>query len=213
MIRPFAMGWAAMMLVMGGPLRGQDAPVAGTNAPPKIEDRIKELRETRKKASARIQQIDAVLIPVKEEIAAKLFEITKEEYRALLLQSKRPDVAARYFQKMQAAYTATQDGIAQYFDDVYESLLAGHLWMGREDSLVKQDAEMFNEMEKQVLEGMKKLSNWPELQKLIEEREKLELASSIPDPFIKYHLERRAWWRNYPDYIPTLQDTQSTGTP
>ena len=201
------------LVAVVGPLPAQEAPSAGTNAPAKIEERIKELQETRKKASARIQQIDAVLLPVKEEIAAKLFEITKEEYRALLVQSKRPDVAARYFQKMQAAYTATQDGIAQYFDDVHGSLLSGQLWMGREESLVKQDAEMFNEMEKQVLEAMKMLPNWAELEKLIAEREKLEAASRIPDPFLKYHLERRAWWRTYPDYIPTLQDTQPAGTP
>jgi hypothetical protein len=209
-------------LLAPGPVPAQDA--ADTPAPDSTEtaaeaaaesnpvqvrannarELVKQMNEEAAKDEARIKEIEALLFPYEDKIAQELFFMTAGEYTFLRRQANSSRTAAQYFQAQQQIDRSSWDGVSFFFDTAYDAVRAGYLWVGREQGLVNEDVQLFNDIRTKVQEEMRKRPDGQEMLKLAAERDQLVGKSRASAPLLKYFNERRQWWKSYPDYEATI---------
>jgi len=155
----------------------------------------------------RIREIDAVVSKAFAEQAPKLFGITPEEFDFLRRQAEVESSALTdYFKANRRSGLNTIEEADMYFDNAYQALQAGEFWFGREESLLEKDKSLYNSMAQAIAVELAKTE---EGMKILDLRsEKQELISELKDqqPIYEYLLERRRWWRYYPDYEALLNN-------
>lgn len=165
---------------------------------------VKQMNEEARKDKARIKEIEALLFPYEDKIAQELFFMTAGEYTFLRRQADGSRTAAQYFQAQQQIDRSSWDGVSFFFDTAYDAVRAGYLWVGREQGLVNEDVQLFNDIRTKVQEEMRKRPDGQEMLKLAAERDQLVGKSRASAPLLKYFNERRQWWKSYPDYEATI---------
>ncbi|NJK91781.1 MAG: hypothetical protein HC904_08145 [Blastochloris sp.] len=176
--------------------------------PPKPQEMIAKIKKENSEAIARIKEIEAFVYPIQEEEAQKTFGLEKGEFTFLRMQTEVPQSASEYFQKRQSIDRDSMDGIVAFFDETYEALQAGELWVGREGGLVNEDSALYNELLTKVMEGIQKRADGEKIIKMLAERDMLLAKLKTSKPLYKYFSERRLWWKSYPDYEQTIRVNQ-----
>lgn len=206
----------------GRDLQAQEEETPKETASEKADDKVGSLKKKmldlekmkgeRNKILARIKQIDAIIIPIQEKLVVEVVGLDVDEYRALKMQAENSSVGSQYFPKLRKGYTADLGGASAYFDEAYEALSKGKLWVGREEKLIQDDVALLASVDVDVTEAMMKLPNGRELVALMQERADLRSKLEASSPLFNYLVERRRWWSAYPDYIDTLKADHPAAT-
>jgi hypothetical protein len=174
---------------------------------------VEKMKGERNKILARIKEIDAIITPVREKIVVEVVGLDVEEYRALKMQSDNAGIGSKYFPALRKIYTTDMAGAGLYFDEAYEALSRGKLWVGREEKLIDEDIQLQTSVEAEITEAMSALPNGAGLLQLMAEKEELLGRLKASSPLLNYLTERRRWWDAYPDYIDTLKGDHPATTP
>lgn len=169
---------------------------------------LKKLNEENAKNEKRILEIEGILFPYEDRLAQELFFLSPGEFTFLRKQTEAAQVANQFFQAQSRLDRSTWDGVSLFFDLAYDALQAGYLWVGRENELVAQDAQLFNDLQTKVQEEMARRPEGAEMLKLARERQELLTKMKSSGPLLKYLTERRQWWKSYPDYEATVLEAQ-----
>ena len=177
----------------------------GAQAVGNVNELVKKVQVQNENAKKRILEIDAYVNPILGEVAAELYGIKPEEFLFLMKQSQSRR-SAGVFRKQRAADTQTPEGILEYFDKAYAAIRAKEYWYGREESLVPQDAALYQTMKTDVLAAIAKRPDGVKIQEMLTERETLLSRLNANLPLFNYLVERREWWKTYPDYMQAVQE-------
>jgi|GEM_PF-877702 len=219
----------AVLLLFGlVPLAGQDTPAGTEPAPAPAPDAgaqpeapevkasnarelLEKLNAEAKRDAERIKEIESILFPYEDKVAMELFFMASGEYAFLRRQSESARTAGRFFQAQQQIDRSSWDGVSIFFDTAYDAMRSGYLWVGREQGLINEDVQLFNDLRTKVQEEMAKRPDGQAMLKLAQERDALLGKSRASAPLLKYFNERRQWWKGYPDYEATVKE--SVGLP
>lgn len=164
--------------------------------------KLEEMRYTRKnEILKRIREIHAVVEKAFADQAPKLFGISKEEYIFLSRQAQvQSETLSKFFEVGRSRGLNTIEEASLYFDNAFQALQAGEYWFGREESLVEKDRSLHSSMDQAIAVELAKTEEGMKILDL--RKEKQQLLSELKDqqPIYEYLLERRRWWRYYPDY-------------
>lgn len=217
MPREIALTWMVFLAVGLAVLRGQEAPLEGEvggdaeamseEVPGPFQVRannarelLKQLNEQARKDQERIREIEGILFPYEDKVAVEVFFFAPGEYTFLRKQSEGARTATQFFQAQTQIDRSSWDGVSLFFDMAYDAMRAGYLWVGREQGLINEDVQLFNELRTKVQEEIRKRPEGAEMMKLAQEREQLLAKAKTSAPLLKYFNERRQWWKGYPDY-------------
>jgi hypothetical protein len=190
----------------------------GSQSVGNVNELVKKVQEQNDKATKRILEIDAYVNPILGETANKLYGIRPEEFLFLMKQSLSKRAPA-VFRKQRTADNQTPEGILDYFDKAYAAIQAREYWYGREESLVPQDAALYQMMKTDVLAAIAKRPDGDKIQGMLSERDMLLSRLNTNLPLFNYLQERREWWKTYPDYMKAVEqesqgiDSEINGTP
>lgn len=190
----------------------------GSQSVGNVNELVKKVQEQNDKATKRILEIDAYVNPILGDTANKLYGIKPEEFLFLMKQSLSKRAPA-VFRKQRSADNQTPEGILDYFDKAYAAIQAKEYWYGREESLVPQDAALYQMMKTDVLAAIAKRPDGDKLQSMLAERDDLLARLNTNLPLFNYLQERREWWKTYPDYMKAVEqesqgiDAEVNGTP
>ncbi|MDD5261659.1 MAG: hypothetical protein PHD76_07385 [Methylacidiphilales bacterium] len=165
---------------------------------------VKRVKKENDDAAKRISEIDKIVNPIMEETAVKLYGIKPEEFRFLRMQSQS-QAPSTFFSKQRRLDTSSIDGIVQYFDDAYQALQAQEFWFGREETLVPQDAQLYETMKADVLGSIASRPDGSKILDMLNERAQLEAKLNSNLPLYTYLSQRREWWKYYPDYKKAVE--------
>jgi hypothetical protein len=176
----------------------------GSQAVGNVSELVKKVQEQNEKATKRILEIDSYVNPILGETANKLYGVKSEEFLFLMKQSLSRRAPA-VFRKQRSADTQTPEGILDYFDKAYSAIQAKEFWYGREESLVPQDAALYQMMKTDVLAAISKRLDGDKIQSMLTERDTLLSRLNTNLPLFNYLQERREWWKTYPDYMKAVE--------
>lgn len=165
------------------------------------------------KDRARIKEIEGILFPYEDKLAVEIFFMAPGEYNFLRHQAEAARIAGRFFQAQQQIDRSSWDGVSIFFDTAYDSMRSGYLWVGREQSLINEDVQLFNDLRNKVQEEMRNRPDGATMLKLAQERDQLLGKARASAPLLKYFSERRQWWKNYPDYEATIKQSAGATAP
>jgi hypothetical protein len=189
----------------GGSMQNADGEFTlGSQAVGNVNELVKKVQEQNEKATKRILEIDSYVNPILGETANKLYGVKSEEFLFLMKQSlsrRSPAV----FRKQRSADTQTPEGILDYFDKAHAAIQAKEFWYGREESLVPQDAALYQMMKTDVLAAISKRPDGDKIQSMLTERDTLLSRLNTNLPLFNYLQERREWWKTYPDYMKAVE--------
>ncbi|MEO0454743.1 MAG: hypothetical protein AAFY98_11505, partial [Verrucomicrobiota bacterium] len=146
--------------------------------------------------------------PELAKLAELHFKIGSDEYAFLRLQARSKNNAASF---KKARDSVDYDEVLQaldYFDAAYEALQSEKYWVGQEESLISEDAALYELLQKELEVILAETEEGQKLIELIKEREELYKILSQPQPILDYLIERRRWWDNYPEYKKSLKIQQ-----
>ncbi len=172
---------------------------------------VKRVKKENDDAAKRISEIDKIVNPIMEETAVKLYGIKPEEFRFLRMQAQSQAPSA-YFTKQRRADAGSIEGIVDYFDEAYQALQAQEFWFGREESLVPQDAQLYESMKADVLGSIATRSDGAKILDMLNERAQLEAKLNSNLPLYTYLSQRREWWKYYPDYKRAVEGDSKVKT-
>ena len=170
-----------------------------------INELIKKVGVQNEAAKKRLAEIDSYVNPILGNIANELYGISPKEYLFLMKQS-RARRSAMVFRRQRTADTQTPEGILEYFNNAYKALQAKELWFGAEESLVPQDAALFQMMKTDVLAAVAKRPDGEKIQSMLTERETLAGRLTTNLPLYNYLVQRRSWWESYPEYVQAVEE-------
>lgn len=174
---------------------------------------VEKIKLENEQAVKRIDEIEKAVYPIQEELAQKFFGLEKGEYTFLRKQAQTPQTGVQYFEKLKNLESDSLDTIADYFDEAFSALEAGDYWVGREQTLIRDDAALFAELQNKVVAEMAKRPDGEKLTKMLSERETLlgKLKTSLP--LYRYFSERRMWWDNHPGYQKAVSEDAVPAVP
>jgi hypothetical protein len=167
---------------------------------------VAKIKKENDEAIKRITEIENAVFPVQEETAQKLFGLQKGVFTFLRMQSQTPQSAAQFFEKQKNIDRDTFEGVASYFDETFQALQAGEYWVGREGSLVNDDAALFTELQGKVMDEIRKRPDGEKIVQMLAERDMLMNKLKTSKPLYKYFSERRMWWKSYPEYETVVKE-------
>ncbi len=174
-----------------------------------IRKMAQEHRDFRQKAVQRIMEIDAIIEPLLAKTAAELFRISEDEYKFLRLQAASKNSAQTLKKTMEGIDYDEVLQLLDYYDAAFVALQNGQYWIGREESLIPKDNQLYEAMQVEVEKALSATEEGRETLALIAEREELVEQLSQPKPILEYLVERRKWWDAFPGYEDTLQKTKN----
>jgi hypothetical protein len=183
-----------------------------TKAPANTQQLLESMLKEETAAKARIKEIEAIVFPIQDEIAQKQFFFSPGEYAFLRMQSETASSTAKFFEAQRRIDQDSWEGVADAFDIAYEAIRQGQLWVGREQSLVAEDAALYSDLKSKVTAAIQQRPDGKKIMALIEERDQLLNRTKASGPMLKYLSERRQWWERYPEYMQTVRD-QATNKP
>lgn len=213
-MKPHGLTWiAALLLGLAGCLHPSLAEDSSSPAPPESsppkpeppEKQIQRLVDEAKAAIAEIKDIEAKITPIQHQLAQSLFNLSPEEFDVLRMQAENPDFAKDYFNKLNHSLSQSLDGIAQFFDLAYQSMIQGNLDVGAEERLVQADAELFKLIEKGIIEAIQSRPDGKELLAMLQRRQALKARIDQIIPLLRYLRVRRNWQSLYPGFIENLR--------
>jgi len=177
-----------------------------------IDTMASEMEDFRQKAVRRILEIDEIVEPALTNQAVELFRISADEYRFLRLQATAPESSQSFKKAIDGiGAEAEYDEILQildYYDAAFTALRNGQFWIGREESLIPKDQQLYQAMQKEIEKALSATEKGREILALIAEREELKEQLSQPQPILEYLIERRRWWTSFPEYEKALEKTR-----
>lgn len=206
-----ALGCLALMLTL--PLIAQEeaapavpeVPKPKPKAPANAGQMLAKMQEDETKAKARIKEIESIVFPIQDEIAQKQFFFKQGEFAFIRMQTEAGKSLSRFFDAQTRIDQDSWAGVADAFDVAYQALRAGNLWVGREQSLISEDAALFTDLNAKVLAAIRERPDGAKIMAMIEERDRLMNETRAAGPMLKYLAERRLWWESYPEYMQAVQ--------
>lgn len=209
---------ACCLAVLAAPqLPAQETSPAETSPPPaappapkpkqpaSAAQMLAQMQEEETRAKARIKEIESIVFPIQDEIAQKQFFFNKGEFAFLRMQTESGKTSAKFFEAQSRIDQDSWAGVAEAFDIAYEAMREGKLWVGREQSLISEDAALFADLNAKVLAAIRERPDGAKIMDMIEERDRLMNQSRASGPMLKYLSERRLWWTAYPEYMQAVQ--------
>jgi len=180
-------------------------PAAKPKQPANAGQMLTQMREEETRAKARIREIESIVFPIQDEIAQKQFFFGQGEFAFLRMQTESGKTSAKFFEAQARIDQDSWAGVADAFDIAYEALREGKLWVGREQSLIAEDAALFADLNAKVMAAIQSRPDGAKIMAMIEERDRLMNQSKSSAPMLKYLSERRQWWKGYPEYMQAVQ--------
>jgi hypothetical protein len=189
------------------PAAAADAAVPSKTKPPSnAQQMLENLLKEETQAKARIKEIEAIVFPIQDEIAQKQFFFSPGEYAFLRMQSETSGTSGKFFEAQRRIDQDSWAGVADAFDIAYEAIRQGQLWVGREQSLLAEDAALYGDLKSKVTAAIQQRPDGAKIMDLINERDQLLNRAKASGPMLKYLSERRQWWERYPEYMQTVRD-------
>ncbi len=153
------------------------------------------------KVLARINEIDAIVNKAYAKKAVEVYGLEEEEYDFLRRQSEvdnKPLID--FFRAERRSDLNAIEEAHQYFTYAYDAISKNEFWYGREETLLAKDKALFQTMKQKVATELAGTEEGMKILDLEAEKKRLLSLMESQKPLFEYLVERRKWWKIYPDY-------------
>jgi hypothetical protein len=162
---------------------------------------IKTMDMESQKVLQRIQEIDAIVNVAFAEKAVELYGLSTEEYNFLRRQAEAPaKPLSQFFRAERSTGLNPIEEAERYFTNAHKAISSGEYWFGREETLVSKDKALLDVMKQKVAVELAKTEEGMKIIELQEEKSRLLSLLTSQKPLFEYLIERRNWWKYYPEY-------------
>jgi len=157
----------------------------------------------------KVRELDQTIARAFATEASTLFGISEEEYLFLHQQSNVDSAPlTQFFKSGRRSSLNPIEEANRYFENAYQAITSGEYWFGREESLLVKDRQLYEQINQAVAAKLAKTEEGMKILDLRKERQALLSSLEEQAPLYEYLVERRQWWRYYPDYRDLLQDLE-----
>ncbi len=187
-----------------------DIPLPVENGRINVEKYGAMIQKEAQAAMKRIEEIDDQVGKAYAEAAVRIFGISKEEYLFLHRQSEvDSNTLSQYFRSGRRTALNVVEEADRYFENAHKAILAGEYWFGREESLLARDKAVYDMMNQKIAVELATTEEGKKIFALQDEKRMLQESFKLQQPFYEYLVERRQWWRYYPEYQSLVEQLQT----
>ncbi|MEM1157158.1 MAG: hypothetical protein AAF649_04315 [Verrucomicrobiota bacterium] len=164
--------------------------------------RLTEAMDTEaSKILKRIQEIDSIVNQAYARKAAEIYGIETSEYDFLRRQSEvNSQPLVQFFRSDRRTQLNAIEEAHQYFTYAYDAINKNEYWYGREETLLSKDKALFQTMKSKIATELALTTEGTQILDLETEKNRLLELLETQKPLFEYLIERRKWWKVYPDY-------------